>query len=131
MAKPVKNIFLGNFPLGNIGVDVYAQPMDTGGLFDSRDDVSGRPTIYVGCAENWGYTVGVLLHEAEEGLLLLKGYRHIQTNVAEDDGNTGLLFVFSHDQYTDVMDGVGRFAALAIPALAKVHREIHSKKAKS
>lgn len=118
MAKSVKK-YICNAPLGFLGVDVVADPTTGGGEFRPRDGVTCRPTMTIGTSENWGWTVGVLVHEAMEACLQLAEHRYRCCVVSdyESDGTTGILFSFSHDDFNRATNDVGSFVAKVLPLL--------------
>lgn len=127
MAKSVKRVLLGNGPLGAIGANLYADPKEAGGSFNSREEKTSRPALYVGMDDVWPGVLETLLHEAFEASATLRGLRYKSEDYAGTEGSVGTTFVMTHDQFTQVMKEVAGFSALAIPKVASLHRKLFPK----
>ena len=121
--KSNKPIVIGTFRLGSVRVRLDADPMLEGGEFNSME-----ATIKVGFSQNnWGEVVGILLHEALEFNLMLRGHKFRAVPMSSYD-SADCEFRFNHSEFGRACADAGSFMAEASPELFKVYHKLQRKK---
>ena len=109
-----KPITIGTFRLGSVRVSLDADPMLEGGEFNLME-----ARITVGFSQNsWSEVVGILLHEALEFNLMLRGCKYRSIPIVNYD-TADTTFLMDHSRFGRSCSDVGTFLSNALPALAK------------
>ena len=126
------HIFVGTFPLiCGVNVDLFAMVNDRGnGYCYTHPDDTHCPRIKVGIArDDWQDVVGVLIHEAMELCLLVRGLAF--TNLASFRTNSDdRTFIMNHSEFSHMTEYMGQFLAKALPEIADVFEKHHKTKKK-
>lgn len=116
---------LGAFQLGNLNVDVILDWDRAGGELWLRGSGSGLPRLRIGCDNTWGDSVGVLVHEAAEMILVIENARYRLTD-KWGQNHADYVFHFDHNIFTRLSDMLGIFLVEVLPKFSSAW---HARKA--
>lgn len=112
---------IGTYELGYFKIEIYVLPASIGGTlcFLPRAEDSILPNIDIGINYDKFWDVqNVLLHEALEYYLAIKGYRYGKTNEI-CSGSDRYFFWINHQQFSDACESVAELIETVRPALYK------------
>jgi hypothetical protein len=120
---------IGDYFLGIENVEIYVDAATTDGHAQLPGDWYHQGKVRVGSltiglAGSYSDAVGVLLHEAFEYSTVRLQLRYQADLRASQSPSIG-LFVFNHDQFSELTDVVGNLMAAALPALHKAYLKYH------
>lgn len=118
---------IGTWQLDSSYYDVFVLPEDVGGWFYCLpEDPEDRalPRIKVGIAGGWHAALSALLHEALEAALCQRHLRLADFDRVDSSTNIdGLVFVLTHDDFSNVVRIAAQFLAEAMPALSRAYND--------
>lgn len=110
MKKFDSNIHVGKFQLGWHMVNLYVMPYERGGMFNVNKDGHSEPEMHIGINEkDLGRIWTTLAHEAMEFAIGQVDCSYAPRNAFEPDVSDVPLFVFNHNQFTEIAARSGLF----------------------
>lgn len=118
----MKPILVGTYNLGLRPIRLYAHPDKRDGSVKTVPKDRGTTTVDVGIDQIWGRTLGTLLHESYEIVLIDLGTRY-EKNPTYSDESSDFMFFMSHNMLGEAHEIVGDFLIEAVPDFQKIHNK--------
>lgn len=115
---------VGTYHIGDVSVQVVLREGGGADTFVHPGDIP-NPRIKIGAdVDTWGEVLGALVHEAVEYCMARLRVR-FQRADSEHWDSTSYVFIFNHEQFSDISRRVGDFEARCLPDLLKAWRKWH------
>lgn len=126
MKKLANDIHIGRYQLGWFNVDLFVMPYEDGGWFNVNCDGKSNPQMHIGLLyEHPAEMYSTLTHEAFEFAANELFCVYNLRNGFESSASDTPVFMFNHNQFTEIASRAGIFIHNAGPELLKWWTKAH------